>query len=159
MILTKLCESSQITVLTDLLHQQGKKIVFTNGCFDILHAGHVLYLESAKNLGDVLIVGVNSDASVKRLKGDGRPIVPQEERIVVLAALQSVDYVLIFDEDTPYDLIEQVHPAVLVKGGDWAVDEIVGADLVLGYGGIVRSLSFKEGISSSDIIKRIRESN
>jgi len=90
MIITKLCEASQISDLTGLLHQQGKKIVFTNGCFDILHAGHVLYLESAKNLGDVLIVGVNSDASVQRLKGMGRPIVPQEERIVVLAALQSV---------------------------------------------------------------------
>jgi len=158
MILTKLTEPSQIVEFTELLHQQGKKIVFTNGCFDIVHAGHVLYLESAKNLGDVLIVGVNSDASVQRLKGDSRPIIPQEERTVVLGALESVDYVVIFDEDTPYELIKQIKPNILVKGGDWAVDEIVGADLVLDYGGTVKSLSFREGISSSEIIQRIRQS-
>jgi len=158
MILTKLTEPSQIVEFTELLHQQGKKIVFTNGCFDIVHAGHVLYLESAKNLGDVLIVGVNSDASVQRLKGDSRPIMPQEERTVFLGALESVDYVVIFDEDTPYELIKQIKPNILVKGGDWAVDEIVGADLVLDYGGTVKSLSFREGISSSEIIQRIRQS-
>jgi len=158
MILTKLTEPSQIVEFTELLHQQGKKIVFTNGCFDIVHAGHVLYLESAKNLGDVLIVGVNSDASVQRLKGDSRPIIPQEERTVVLGDMESVDYVVIFEEDTPYELIKQIKPNILVKGGDWAVDEIVGADLVLDYGGTVKSLSFREGISSSEIIQRIRQS-
>ncbi len=157
MILPKIVPGDEIRALCNSLRLQEKKIVFTNGCFDLLHAGHVLYLESAKNLGEVLIVGLNSDASVQRLKGPDRPVNPQEERGIVLAALEAVDYVVVFDADTPYDLIAAVQPNVLVKGGDWAVSEIVGADLVLGYGGEVRSLSFQEGLSTSKMISRIRK--
>lgn len=157
MILTKLISPDQISALVESLHARQQKIVFTNGCFDLLHAGHVLYLESAKNLGDILIIGLNSDASVKRLKGPERPINPEEERSVVLAALEAVDYVVIFDEDTPLELIKQVRPDVLVKGGDWSVDQIVGADEVFSSGGTVRSIDYKEGLSSTNIIKRIRE--
>jgi len=157
MILTKLISPDQISALVESLHARQQKIVFTNGCFDLLHAGHVLYLESAKNLGDILIIGLNSDASVKRLKGPERPINPEEERSVVLAALEAVDYVVIFDEDTPLELIKQVRPDVLVKGGDWSVDQIVGADEVFSSGGTVRSIDYQEGLSSTNIIKRIRE--
>ncbi|MDD2683066.1 MAG: D-glycero-beta-D-manno-heptose 1-phosphate adenylyltransferase [Candidatus Cloacimonetes bacterium] len=141
------------------LQGQGQKVVFTNGCFDILHAGHVLYLEEARRLGDVLVLGLNSDASVRRLKGDSRPINPQSERSIVVAALEAVDFVCIFDEDTPYELIKALQPDVLVKGGDWQVQDIVGSDLVLAAGGEVRSLSFSEGLSSSNIIARIKGSN
>jgi rfaE bifunctional protein nucleotidyltransferase chain/domain len=133
----------------------GKTIVFTNGCFDIIHAGHVQYLEQAAQLGDVLIVGLNSDASVTRLKGKGRPINSEENRAIVLAALQSVDYVIIFEEDTPYELIEAVQPDILVKGGDWKEDDIVGADIVRDRGGKVISLPFQEGLSTSSIIERM----
>ncbi len=158
MILTKLIPFNRATELAADLHAQGKSIVFTNGCFDILHAGHVLYLEEASNLGDVLILGLNSDASVQRLKGNSRPIVPQEERSLVLAALEMVDYVIVFEEDTPYELIKALSPDVLVKGGDWAVEEIVGADLVLEKGGRVQSLEFTAGLSTTNIINRILES-
>ncbi len=158
MILTKLIPFSEIASLAVDLHAKGKKIVFTNGCFDIIHAGHVIYLEDAANLGDCLILGLNSDASVRRLKGNTRPIVPQEERSIVAAALEMVDYVCIFEEDTPYELIKLVQPNVLVKGGDWAVDEIVGADLVLAVGGEVRSLNYEAGLSTTSIIDRIRQS-
>jgi D-beta-D-heptose 7-phosphate kinase/D-beta-D-heptose 1-phosphate adenosyltransferase len=158
MILTKLIPFSEIASLAADLHAKGKKIVFTNGCFDIIHAGHVIYLEDAANLGDCLILGLNSDASVRRLKGNTRPIVPQEERSIVAAALEMVDYVCIFEEDTPYELIKLVQPNVLVKGGDWAVDEIVGADLVLAAGGEVRSLNYEAGLSTTSIIDRIRQS-
>lgn len=157
MILTKLINPEQISALAESLHARKQRIVFTNGCFDLLHAGHVLYLESAKNLGDILIIGLNSDASVQRLKGPGRPVNHQEERSIVLAALEAVDYVVIFDEDTPLELIKQVRPDVLVKGGDWSVDQIVGADEVFAHGGSVRSLDFQQGFSSTNIIKRIRE--
>lgn len=155
MIFPKIIAASEIQDRCDSLRRNGEIIVFTNGCFDLLHAGHVLYLESAKNLGDILIVGLNSDASVQRLKGPNRPINPQEERSMVLAALEAVDYVVIFENDTPYKLIEQVRPDVLVKGGDWAIPEIVGADLVLSYGGTVRSLNYERGLSTSKIIARI----
>jgi len=158
MILTKLIPFYEIASLAAELHATGKKIVFTNGCFDIIHAGHVIYLEEAANLGDCLILGLNSDASVRRLKGNARPIVPQEERSIVAAALEMVDYVCIFEEDTPYELIKLIQPNVLVKGGDWAVDEIVGADLVLAAGGEVRSLNYEAGLSTTYIIERIRQS-
>ena len=158
MILTKLVPASEIASLALDLHKQGRKIVFTNGCFDILHAGHVIYLEEAANLGDCLILGLNSDASVKRLKGDTRPVVPQEERSIVAAALEMVDFVCVFEEDTPYEVIKLIGPDVLVKGGDWALDEIVGADLVLAAGGQVKTLSYKDGISTTAIIGRIAKS-
>ena len=134
---------------------KGKMIVFTNGCFDILHSGHVLYLEEAKRLGDVLVLGLNSDSSVKMLKGEGRPINSEEDRALVLAGLASVDYVILFEDETPYNLIKKVQPDVLVKGGDWKVSEIVGADIVMQKGGVVRNLMFKEGQSTTGIIKRI----
>jgi D-beta-D-heptose 7-phosphate kinase/D-beta-D-heptose 1-phosphate adenosyltransferase len=134
-----------------------RRIVFTNGCFDILHAGHVQYLEEAKLLGDMLIVGLNSDASVRRLKGKERPINTEIDRAIVLAGLQSINYVIIFEEDTPYNLINEIKPDVLVKGGDWKTGEIVGSDIVESYNGIVKSLSFKKGISSTQIINKMRQ--
>lgn len=133
----------------------GKRVVFTNGCFDLLHNGHARYLKEAAMLGDVLVVGLNSDDSVRRLKGPSRPLLEQHERAELLAALGVVDYVIVFEEDTPYRLIAKLQPDVLVKGGDWAPEQIVGADIVLAKGGIVRSLSLVEGISTSEIIARI----
>ncbi len=158
MILTKLIPFENIAALANGLHNAGKRIVFTNGCFDLLHAGHAIYLEEARNLGDCLILGLNSDTSVKRLKGPNRPIVPQEERSIVTAALEMVDYVCVFEDDTPYELIKLVQPDVLVKGGDWGVDEIVGADLVLAAGGEVKSLRFEAGLSTTSIIEKILQS-
>lgn len=134
---------------------QGKKVVFTNGCFDILHAGHVQYLEKAKSSGDVLVVGVNSDASVKRLKGMKRPIVPEMDRCMLLAGLEAVDATVIFDEDTPAKIIEKLLPDILVKGADWPVDKIVGAKTVLEHGGEVKTIEFLEGQSTTSIIERI----
>ena len=135
----------------------GRRIVFTNGCFDLVHAGHVRSLRDARALGDVLVVGVNGDASVGRLgKGGGRPILPQSDRAEVLAALSSVDYVCVFDEDTPLELIRAAEPDVLVKGGDWTPDAIVGADVVTARGGRVANVPYHEGLSTTDIIRRIR---
>ena len=131
------------------------KMVFTNGCFDILHAGHVAYLEEARALGDTLVVGINSDASVSRLKGPKRPLNKLAERAAVLLGLRSVTAVIGFDQDTPYDLIRRVHPDILVKGGDWKIPQIIGSDLVLGWGGRVASLSFKAGVSTTGIVERI----
>ena len=130
----------------------GRKIVFTNGCFDIIHAGHIRYLRHAKTLGDILIVGLNSDASVSRIKPK-RPINPQEQRAEVLSSLEMVDYVTIFDEDTPYELIRFLKPDVLVKGGDWEKEDIVGADIVKE----TLSLPYIEGVSTSEIIERIKK--
>jgi rfaE bifunctional protein nucleotidyltransferase chain/domain len=147
---------NEITDLVNSLNSQNKKIVFTNGCFDIIHAGHVQYLQEAKALGDVLIIGLNSDASVRRLKGTERPVTDQSNRAIVLSALKSVDYVIIFDNDTPYDLINQIKPDILVKGGDWPENEIVGHDIVKANGGIVKSLSFHAGNSSTSIIEKMK---
>ena len=149
----------ELPSLLESWRKQGRKIVFTNGCFDILHAGHVCYLEEARELGDRLIVGLNSDSSVSRLKGDSRPVIPQQERALVLAALECVDCVVIFEQDTPSELIELICPDVLVKGGDWAVKDIVGSDFVLSRGGEVHSLAFKEGLSSSAILARLATGN
>jgi len=132
------------------------KVVFTNGCFDILHAGHVAYLEEARSLGDYLVVGLNSDQSVKRLKGKSRPIVPFDHRALVLTGLKAVDLVVGFDEDTPRNLIHFLKPYVLVKGGDWSVDQIVGGSFVLESGGEVHSLQFKGGLSTTNIVDTIR---
>ena len=139
----------------ELRRSRGERVVFTNGCFDLLHAGHVTYLEAAREQGDLLIVGVNSDASVQRLKGRGRPILTQTERATVLAALRSVDYVTIFNEDTPLGLIEAIVPDVLAKGGDWPPEEIVGKGVVEAAGGRVMSLPFVAGQSTSAILERI----
>ncbi|MCJ8346738.1 D-glycero-beta-D-manno-heptose 1-phosphate adenylyltransferase [bacterium] len=133
------------------------KAVFTNGCFDILHVGHARYLTHAANLGDFLIVGVNSDASVKRLKGESRPIVPELERAEMLTHLKGIEAVVIFDEDTPLDLITQLNPNFLVKGGDWPIESIVGHQFVLKNGGIVKSLPFEEGYSTTNIIESIEK--
>ncbi|MCS7284461.1 MAG: D-glycero-beta-D-manno-heptose 1-phosphate adenylyltransferase [Hydrogenobacter thermophilus] len=135
--------------------EKGKKVVFTNGCFDILHAGHAHYLKKARELGDILVVGLNSDASVRRIKGEKRPIIPQEMRAYLLDSLKGVDYVVIFEEDTPERLIELIKPDVLVKGSDWDLKDIVGADMVLSYGGKVERISFEFNISTSAIIERI----
>lgn len=135
----------------DAARAAGRKIVFTNGCFDLIHVGHVRYLREAKRLGDLLVVGLNTDRSVASLK-PGRPVVPEAERAEVLAAFGMVDYVTLFDEDTPYELIRFIRPDVLVKGGDWAVNDIVGSDLVPE----TRSLPFVEGASTTRIIEKIR---
>lgn len=134
---------------------QGERIVFTNGCFDLLHLGHVHYLADAHDLGHRLIVGVNADASVRQLKGPSRPIQDEYTRQHLLASLACVDAVVLFEEETPYDLIAAILPDMLVKGGDWSPDQIVGADLVLANGGEVRSLPFVEGFSTSKIEAKI----
>jgi D-beta-D-heptose 7-phosphate kinase/D-beta-D-heptose 1-phosphate adenosyltransferase len=136
---------------------RGERVVMTNGCFDILHAGHVAYLEEAKSLGDRLVVAVNDDESVRRLKGPERPIVPLADRMSVLAGLAAVDWVVPFAEDTPLRVIERIVPDTLVKGGDWRPDEIVGSDVVLRSGGEVRSLQFKPGRSTTNVIAAIRK--
>lgn len=136
------------------LRTANKKIVFTNGCFDILHSGHVTYLSAAKKLGDVLIIGLNTDASVKRLKGENRPVNSENDRAVVINALRSVDYVVYFDEDTPLELITLLKPDVLVKGGDYTPETIVGADTVLRDGGSVIVIPLVAGKSTTSIIQR-----
>jgi D-beta-D-heptose 7-phosphate kinase/D-beta-D-heptose 1-phosphate adenosyltransferase len=136
--------------------EKGKKIVFTNGCFDILHRGHVTYLNQARDMGDLLIVGINSDESVKRLKGPERPVNMLEDRAYVLSALKSVDYVIPFEEDTPLNLINLIMPDILVKGGDYTIDRIVGAQEVLAHGGRVEIIPFVPGKSTSAIIDTIK---
>jgi rfaE bifunctional protein nucleotidyltransferase chain/domain len=137
------------------LKSLGKKIVFTNGCFDMLHIGHTRYLYEARSLGDHLIVAVNSDRSVRAIKGPERPVMNEEERAEMLAALGCVDSVIIFDEDTPLKVIEILMPDILVKGGDWRPEDIVGSDAVIAAGGEVKSLPFVEGFSTTGIINRI----
>ena len=139
------------------LHQAGERIVFTNGCFDLLHIGHIRYLEEAKSLGDRLIVAINSDDSVRQLaKGTDRPIVTAEQRAEVLAGLAIVDYVTIFDEPDPLALIQALRPDVLVKGGDWSAERIVGKEFVESYGGSVHSIPLVPNISTTTIVERIR---
>lgn len=133
----------------------GKTIVFTNGCFDILHRGHVEYLAQAADLGDKLIIGLNTDASVKRLKGESRPVNDEKSRALLLSALQFVDAVVFFDEDTPYELIKQVQPDILVKGNDYKPEEIVGYDIVTAKGGKVLTIDLVEGFSTTNIISRM----
>ena len=155
-------QTGKVLPLGELLKEieplRGKKrIVFTNGCFDILHAGHVHYLNECKKLGDILVVGINSDESVRRLKGSKRPIVPLEMRAYVLANLKAVDYVVPFEEDTPYNLIRAIKPDVLVKGGDWDIDRIVGKDIVESYGGKVLTIPFRFDVSTSKLIEEIKK--
>ncbi len=140
-----------------LKDNSGKRIVFTNGCFDILHRGHVTYLTEARKLGDLLVVGLNADASVKRLKGPERPINNETDRQYVLSQLKAVDFVEIFTEDTPLNLINKVHPKILVKGGDWKIDQIVGAKEVIANGGDVFSLNFVDGYSTTNLINKIQD--
>ena len=133
--------------------KENKKVVFTNGCFDLLHRGHIEYLKKAKRLGDILIVGLNSDSSVRKIKGQGRPIQKQADRAAILASLYFVDYVCIFNELTPFKLISKLIPDILVKGGDWKVKDIVGKDIVESHGGKVLSIKMVKGKSTSGIIK------
>jgi D-beta-D-heptose 7-phosphate kinase/D-beta-D-heptose 1-phosphate adenosyltransferase len=137
------------------LKKKGKRIVFTNGCFDLLHLGHVRYLEKAKSLGDILVVGINSDRSVQSLKGPERPILPEEEREEILSSLECVDYVTIFNELTPLELISSLQPHILVKGGDWTKETAVGKEVVEKSGGEVVILPFVEGSSTSNLIETI----
>lgn len=139
------------------MKESGKRIVFTNGCFDILHPGHIRYLSAARELGDVLVVAVNSDASVRLIKGPKRPILEQQARAELVAALECVDLVLIFDEDNPLRVIQNLLPDILVKGGDWATDEIIGSDVVRSAGGEVKRIPFVTGFSTTDIINRVVE--
>lgn len=139
-----------------LSKKKNEHVVFTNGCFDILHRGHVSYLQNARNLGDFLIVGVNSDHSVSKLKGPTRPIQNEEDRLFILAGLECVDAVVLFEEDTPIRLIEQLLPNVLVKGGDYVIEEIVGYDVVTKNGGLVTTLPFINGKSTSNIVKKMQ---
>jgi rfaE bifunctional protein nucleotidyltransferase chain/domain len=138
--------------------RNGRRVVFTNGCFDLLHPGHIRSLEQARELGDALIAGLNSDASVRQLKGEGRPVLPERERAEILAALESVDAVIIFDDLTPREVIARLLPDVLVKGGDWAGDKIVGREEVEAAGGRVVSAPVVPGFSTTDILRKIRES-
>lgn len=139
------------------LKGEGKRIIFTNGCFDILHPGHTRYLWAARQLGDYLLVAVNSDRSVRQIKGEGRPVMAQEDRTEVLAALAFVDGVVVFDEDNPLNVIQQLLPQVLVKGGDWPEDRIIGADEVKAAGGEVKSIPFVSGYSTTAILGKIRK--
>ena len=155
----KIKSRQAIKSLAAKLRKKGKKVVFTNGCFDLLHVGHVRYLRRAREAGDFLVVGLNSDSSVRRIKGPGRPILPGRERAELLSALEFVDAVVIFSEPTPIRLIELIRPDVLVKGADWTADQIVGGDLVRLSGGQVRRIPLEKGKSSSAIIKKIQRSN
>lgn len=145
----------EIKSIRSALKSENKKVVFTNGCFDIIHAGHIDYLNKAKALGDVLVVGLNTDASVKRLKGDKRPIINQEERAKIISNLKPVDYVVLFDEDTPANLINELIPDILIKGADWKLDEIVGGKTVIDNGGEVKTIQFVNYQSTSKIIDLI----
>lgn len=133
------------------------KVVFTNGCFDLIHSGHVDYLTKAKNLGDILIVGLNTDDSIRRIKGEKRPILKQDERALILSNLKPVDYVCLFDEDTPANIISEIIPDILVKGSDWAINKIVGRDVVEQNGGKVETIDFVNNQSTSNIINIILE--
>jgi len=154
---TKIITKEQLATLLHLLKFKGKKIVFSNGCFDILHRGHIEYLAKASSLGDCMIIGLNTDASVKRLKGENRPVQDEVSRAMVMASLRFVDYVVLFDEDTPYDLIKFISPDILVKGSDYKEDEIVGADLVKQHGGKVVTIDLVDGYSTTSIIERSKK--
>lgn len=148
----------ELKTIVQSLKDNGKTIVFTNGCFDILHAGHVDYLAKAKAKGDILVVGLNSDASVSKIKGRLRPIINEEERAFILSNLRSVNYITLFDEDTPLELISTIIPNILVKGSDWAIEDIVGGDIVIQNGGSVEPIDFVVAQSTSNIVKKIKES-
>jgi D-beta-D-heptose 7-phosphate kinase/D-beta-D-heptose 1-phosphate adenosyltransferase len=152
----KVKERNQLVPILRDLQKGGKRVVFTNGCFDILHPGHIRYLERARTLGDILVVAVNSDGSVQRLKGLGRPIQMEDHRCELVGSLHCVDFVTAFSEDTPLQIIEQLRPDVLVKGGDWPIDQIVGRETVEARGGRVMAIDFEKGFSTTSIINRIK---
>lgn len=154
---SKLKTIKEIPAVVKRLKKAGKKIVFTNGCFDILHVGHVRYLREARSLGDVLVVGLNRDSSVRGLKGSGRPVTNESERAETLGALEAVDYIVLFGEATPENLIHAIKPDFLVKGGDWKKKAIVGASFVESYGGRVKPLRFVKGYSTTQLIEKIKK--
>ncbi len=145
----------ELKLIREKLKTEGKRVVFTNGCFDVLHAGHVEYLNKAKSFGDVLIVAVNTDESVKKIKGDRRPIIPQSQRAFIIDNLKAVDYTTLFAEETPFEIISFLVPDVLVKGADWKLENIVGADVVINNGGSVQRIHFNTNQSTTKIINEI----
>lgn len=151
----KLSSIGRIQAISQQYRDHKKTVVFTNGCFDIIHAGHVTYLNQAKALGDTLVLGLNSDVSVRKIKGENRPIVGQEHRVIVLSALACIDHIVLFDEPDPERLIHSVNPDILVKGADWPEDQIVGADFVKNNGGRIERIAFEQDISTTRIIERI----
>jgi D-beta-D-heptose 7-phosphate kinase/D-beta-D-heptose 1-phosphate adenosyltransferase len=153
--MTKLLTKEALIRERERLRPEGKRLVFTNGCFDLLHPGHVRYLSQARAMGDALVVALNGDRSVRKLKGEGRPILNEQERAEVVSALEAVDYVTIFEEETPRELVAELLPDVLVKGGDWPIDQIIGREEVEASGGHVVSLPYVEGSSTSEIIERV----
>ena len=155
MLRKKIKTLARMKAIVARLKRQGKKVVFTNGCFDILHVGHVRYLRKAKQRGDVLVIGVNTDRSVKKIKGEKRPVVPEKERAEILSALESVDYIVLFDEPNPLRLIEALRPNVLVKGADWPKSRIVGREVVEKIGGRVVRIPLVAGASSTGVIEKI----
>lgn len=156
-IQNKIIDASALQRLVNIWKASGKKVVFTNGCYDILHKGHLTLLTQAAQLGDKLIVALNTDASVKRLKGEERPLNNEEDRAMQMASLLLVDAVCLFDEDTPENLIKTLNPDILVKGGDYTIDNIVGAEHVQSYGGNVQTIPFVEGYSTSSLLERIKK--
>lgn len=155
-MVSKLKSTAEIVAIAAEARQQRRKVVFTNGCFDLVHRGHIHVLRQAKAAGDLLIVGLNSDRSVTTIKGPGRPVMDEANRVELIAALEMVDYVVVFDDSDPYKLIEALKPDVLAKGGDWKMSEVVGADVVERGGGRVVLIPYLEGFSTTKIIERIR---
>jgi len=156
-LLDKICDLPKMKSLVSSWQKDGKKVVFTNGVFDLLHIGHITYMAKASELGDKLVIGLNSDSSVKRIKGDDRPVNDQNSRAALLAALFFVDAIVVFEEDTPLNIIAAVMPDILVKGADYAIENIVGAKEVIANGGEVKTIDFVEGYSSTSIIQKIRK--
>ena len=154
----KIKNLNQLKRITSRLKSQGKTIVFTNGCFDLLHYGHVKYLQEAKQKGDILVVAINSDASVRKIKGKKRPLVSENDRLRIIAALESVDYAILFKENTPLEIIKSLRPDILVKGADWNKNNIAGNDIVLTYGGKVDTIDLIKGRSTTNLIKKIVKS-
>jgi D-beta-D-heptose 7-phosphate kinase/D-beta-D-heptose 1-phosphate adenosyltransferase len=151
----KIRSLDELSAQLALHREKGKKVVFTNGCFDLVHVGHIRYLQQARRMGDLLVVAINTDDSVRRLKGPSRPVQPERDRAEILAGLECVDYIVSFEQDTPLALIERLKPDVLVKGADWPVEQIVGREVVEGSGGRVATVSYVEGVSTSALIERI----
>jgi len=151
----KLIKLEALRKLRGRWRAQNRKMVFTNGCFDLIHPGHLRYLQQARAQGDLLVVGLNTDSSVRKIKGEKRPVIPGKDRAEILCALRFVDYVVFFNEDTPAKLIRALEPDVLIKGADWEMDKIVGADLVLKKGGVVKQIKFAKGYSTSGIIDEV----
>ncbi|MDP2929429.1 MAG: D-glycero-beta-D-manno-heptose 1-phosphate adenylyltransferase [Candidatus Omnitrophota bacterium] len=152
---SKMTGAKNLVKILSSLRKKGKRIVFTNGCFDIIHVGHIDYLSKAKRLGDILVVGLNSDSSVRKIKGKNRPINKESDRAKVLSSLYFVDYITIFNETTPENLIKKVRPDILVKGSDWKAGDIVGSSFIKGYGGKIKRISFVKGYSTTSLIKKI----